>query len=44
VFDLTDRKTFDALKRWHNEVMNCSGNDIQIIVVGNKNDLDDRFF
>lgn len=28
VFDLTDRKSFDALIKWHNEVLSCTGNDI----------------
>ncbi|CAD8157283.1 unnamed protein product [Paramecium pentaurelia] len=42
VFDLTDRKSFDALIRWHNEVLSCTGNDIQIIIVGNKSDLQNK--
>ncbi|CAD8062438.1 unnamed protein product [Paramecium sonneborni] len=42
VFDLTDRKSFEALIKWHNEVLTCTGNDIQIIIVGNKNDLQNR--
>ncbi|CAD8159622.1 unnamed protein product [Paramecium octaurelia] len=39
VFDLTDRKSFESLVKWHNEVLSCTGNDIQIIIVGNKSDL-----
>ncbi|CAD8168033.1 unnamed protein product [Paramecium pentaurelia] len=42
VFDLTDRKSFESLIRWHNEVLACSGNDIQIIIVGNKHDLQNK--
>ncbi|CAD8109350.1 unnamed protein product [Paramecium primaurelia] len=43
VFDLTDRKSFESLIRWHNEVLACSGNDIQIIIVGNKHDLQNKY-
>lgn len=42
VFDLTERKTFDAIIKWHSEVINCTGNDIQIIIVGNKSDLEEK--
>ncbi|CAD8069118.1 unnamed protein product [Paramecium sonneborni] len=42
VFDLTHRKSFEALIKKQNEVLFCTGNDIQITIVGNKNDLPNR--
>ena len=39
VFDITQRKTFDNLDKWINEVMKHCGK-IPMILVGNKADLD----
>lgn len=38
VYDITNRKTFESIKRWYNEVkVYCS--EISVILVGNKSDL-----
>ena len=40
VFDLTDQKSFDDLKKiWLNDINNYSDKNIQILIVGNKMDL-----
>ncbi len=39
VFDITDAKTFNNVKKWINEVKEFSFNDIKIILIGNKTDL-----
>lgn len=42
VFDLTDKNSFNSLIKWHNEIMSCTGEQIKIIIVGNKSDLQSR--
>ncbi|ELP85090.1 RAB, putative [Entamoeba invadens IP1] len=39
VFDVTDTKSFDSLKRWFNELKNVSPK-CEVLLVGNKIDLD----
>ncbi|MFX1377014.1 MAG: Rab family GTPase [Promethearchaeota archaeon] len=40
VFDLSNRKTFDNVKKWYNELIRfIEGREIPIIIIGNKSDL-----
>ena len=39
VYDVTDRKTFDNLKYWYDEIIKLSGKSILISLIGNKSDL-----
>ena len=38
VYDLTNEKTFDNLRKWMEEVKNLSETDITLMLVGNKYD------
>ena len=38
VFDVCDRRTFDRVKFWYNELKKNSGEDYPILIVGNKID------
>lgn len=38
VYDVTDRKTFDNVVKWINEVQQCTSVPPALMVVGNKND------
>lgn len=42
VFDLTSRASFDSTKRWIADVRAQRGNDVIIVLVGNKTDLADQ--
>jgi Ras-related protein Rab-11A len=40
VYDITKRQTFDHVSRWLEELKNHADNNIVIMLVGNKCDLD----
>ena len=42
VFDLTDRKSFDSLLQWVTDIHNYSSDEVEIFVLGNKCDLDQK--
>ena len=42
IFDLTSRESFDGVVEWLKHIEDESGKDIPIVLVGNKNDLDNR--
>ena len=42
VYDITRRETFDHLAKWLAEVRDNSSKDITIILIGNKNDLENE--
>jgi small GTP-binding protein len=42
VFDLTNKKTFDNMIRWYNELTMNNANCKNIIICGNKSDLTDK--
>ena len=42
VFDLTRRDTFEHLERWMTDIDTFSGKDSNIILIGNKNDLEHK--
>ncbi|KAJ5070284.1 small rab-related gtpase [Anaeramoeba ignava] len=42
VYDITNRKSFENLQKWIEDVKLYSNNDPQILVLGNKSDLTER--
>ena len=43
VYDITERKTFQHLKLWLDEIKKGSNNsNIEIVLIGNKKDLEER--
>jgi len=40
VYDVTNRQTYSNLKRWINDAKTARGNDVIIVIVGNKIDLE----
>ena len=43
VYDITNRKTFDDLNKWIDRVKECHDiSQFPIIIIGNKNDLEDK--
>ena len=42
VFDVTRPETFNNIETWYKEVVQVNGDNIPIIVVGNKIDLEDQ--
>ena len=42
IFDLTEQKTFNDIKQWLKDIHNCGDKNIEIIIVGNKLDLDNK--
>ncbi|KAM3141903.1 hypothetical protein pb186bvf_005989 [Paramecium bursaria] len=41
VFDLTNRDSFYNIIKWYNEVLDCAHDNVQIVMVGNKYDLEE---
>jgi len=42
VYDVTNAKTFEQTRRWIDDVRSERGNDVIIVLVGNKTDLTDK--
>lgn len=42
MYDITCRPTFNNIPRWLDEVNSHANEHIQVVVVGNKSDLDDQ--
>jgi Ras-related protein Rab-6A len=42
VYDITNKKTFENTRKWVDDVRGERGNDVIIVLVGNKTDLDDK--
>ncbi|CAL2032843.1 unnamed protein product [Caenorhabditis brenneri] len=42
VFDITDRRSFERVKNWVLEIKTCLGKTAEILIVGNKTDLEDE--
>jgi len=40
VFDLNRQETFDHVAKWHEQIVRYSSEDVPVIVVGNKSDLE----
>jgi Ras-related protein Rab-1A len=39
VYDVTDRESFDNVREWMQEIENYAQKDVNILLIGNKNDL-----
>lgn len=39
VYDITDKKSFNQLANWYDEALNHNSGKLDVIIVGNKNDL-----
>lgn len=42
VYDITNKKTFENTRKWVDDVRGERGNDVIIVLVGNKTDLNDK--
>ena len=42
VYDITNAKSFENVERWYEETKKIADKDISIILIGNKNDLEDE--
>jgi Ras-related protein Rab-6A len=42
VYDVSSRSSFEAVSRWIDDVHNERGEDVIIVIVGNKTDLSDK--
>ena len=42
VYDVTDRESFDNVRQWMQEIENYAQKNVNILLIGNKNDLDSR--
>ena len=42
VYDVTKRETFDSLPRWLSDTLSTSKNNIVLLMIGNKTDIEDK--
>jgi len=42
VYDITNRKSFENVQKWHDDVRAERGNEVIVFLVGNKTDLADK--
>ena len=42
VYDITDKETFESLRSWLDDIENCATDEMRVMLVGNKLDLDDK--
>ncbi|CAK86696.1 unnamed protein product (macronuclear) [Paramecium tetraurelia] len=42
VFDITNRQSFHNIVRWYNEILDCAHEYVDIVIVGNKIDLENE--
>ncbi|QSL65641.1 hypothetical protein MERGE_002954 [Pneumocystis wakefieldiae] len=42
VYDITNRNSFSSIKDWINDIISERGNDVIIVIVGNKTDLNNK--
>ncbi len=42
VYDITNRRSFDRLKNWIQNIKNVTGENCQILIIGNKTDLNHK--
>eukprot|EP00826_Nyctotherus_ovalis_P011144 TRINITY_DN12909_c0_g3_i4.p1 TRINITY_DN12909_c0_g3~~TRINITY_DN12909_c0_g3_i4.p1 ORF type:complete len:139 (+),score=34.75 TRINITY_DN12909_c0_g3_i4:245-661(+) len=42
VYDITNRTSFESVRQWVKDVRNLRGDEVKIMLVGNKTDLEDR--
>ena len=41
-YDITDKNTFESVKRWVEDAVSMRGDEVIIIIAGNKSDLSDN--
>ena len=42
-FDLTKRETFYNIHKWQSELLECTHESIELVLVGNKMDLEEEY-
>jgi len=42
MYDITNRESFDTISKWRKDIMDYKEKDFPVILVGNKNDLEDQ--
>ena len=42
MYDITDKKSFDKAQKWLTELKKYADNDISLMLIGNKNDLEEQ--
>ena len=42
VYDVTDPSSFESLKNWHSEIKKYANSDVELLIIGNKCDLEDK--
>lgn len=42
VYDITNRRSFERVKNWIQNIQDVAGEGCQILIIGNKNDLDHK--
>ena len=42
VYDITDRQSFEQVKEWMEEIDNYAQKNVNVLLIGNKNDLRDK--
>ena len=42
VYDVTNRESFNNVRSWMQEIDNYAQKDVNILLVGNKNDLEEK--
>ena len=43
VYDITDKHTFESVKKWVEDAVSMWGDEVIIIIAGNKSDLSDHW-
>ena len=43
MFDLTKKDTFYNVMKWHNEILDCTHEFVEVSLVGNKLDLESEY-
>ena len=43
VYDITDKHTFESVKKWVEDAVSMRGDEVIIIIAGNKSDLSDHW-
>ena len=42
VYSITDRRTFDHVAKWLDDISSLAADDVEVVIVGNKSDLEDK--
>jgi len=44
VFDITNRTSYDSIIRWCEEIKGHACDKIELFIIGNKSDLEERYY